>query len=103
MPTAFVLCPADAHAVAHPARVGRCQGGQVAEGQHPRAGFNSGVMLFRRSKWTKQFLEAVAELGRVPEPELGEVRLLLRSARVPCPRTFMLSLQHCQPLVSVHW
>ncbi|KAK9822196.1 hypothetical protein WJX81_002228, partial [Elliptochloris bilobata] len=36
------------------------------------AGFNSGVMLFRRSKWTKQFLEAVAELGRVPEPELGE-------------------------------
>ena len=30
-------------------------------------------MLFRRSKWTKQFLDSVAELGRVPEPELGEV------------------------------
>jgi len=39
----------------------------------PCAGFNSGVMLFRRSKWTKEFLEAVAELGRVPEPRLGEV------------------------------
>ena len=31
------------------------------------------MMLFRRSKWTKQFLEAVGDLGRVPEPELGEV------------------------------
>ena len=30
-------------------------------------------MLFRRSKWTKEFLEAVADLGRVPEPQLGEV------------------------------
>ena len=39
------------------------------------------MMLFRRSKWTKQFLEAVAELGRVPEPELGEVRPLT----VHCP------------------
>ena len=40
------------------------------------------MMLFRRSKWTKKFLEAVAELGRVPEPELGEVRLLLCAAGV---------------------
>jgi hypothetical protein len=43
-----------------------------------RAGFNSGVMLFRRSKWTKEFLEAVADLGRVPEPQLGEVPAPLR-------------------------
>lgn len=35
---------------------------------------NSGVMLFRRTPWMEEFLEQVATLGRIPEPELGEVR-----------------------------
>ena len=64
------------------------------------------MMLFRRSKWTKQFLEAVAELGRVPEPELGEVR----AAAAQCPSampgkselTCDLFCTTCQPLVFVH-
>lgn len=37
------------------------------------AGMNSGVMLFRRTPWTEEFLEQVATLGRIPEPELGQV------------------------------
>ena len=37
------------------------------------AGMNSGVMLFRRTPWMKSFLESVAALGRIPEPELGQV------------------------------
>lgn len=37
------------------------------------AGMNSGVMLFRKSKWSLEFLEAVAALGRIPEPELQRV------------------------------
>ena len=32
-------------------------------------------MLFRKSEWSLKFLEAVAELGRIPEPKLGEVSL----------------------------
>lgn len=39
------------------------------------AGMNSGVMLFRRSPWMRSFLESVAALGRIPEPELGQVCL----------------------------
>jgi hypothetical protein len=35
---------------------------------------NSGVMLFRRTAWMRSFLESVAALGRIPEPELGQVR-----------------------------
>ena len=65
-------------------------------------------MLFRRSKWTKQFLEAVAELGRVPEPELGEVRPLLRSAQVHAwevrvdlwPCLYMMPTSCVRPLVA---
>ena len=38
-----------------------------------RAGMNSGVMLFRRGPWMRDFLEQVAALGRIPEPELGKV------------------------------
>ncbi|CAL8464124.1 g3659 [Coccomyxa elongata] len=38
-----------------------------------RSGMNSGVMLFRRTPWMEEFLEQVATLGRIPEPELGEV------------------------------
>ena len=34
---------------------------------------NSGVMLFRRTPWMEEFLEQVATLGRIPEPELGQV------------------------------
>ncbi len=37
------------------------------------AGMNSGVMLFRKSEWSLKFLSAIAELGRIPEPKLGEV------------------------------
>ena len=37
------------------------------------AGMNSGVMLFRKSKWSQEFLEEVARLGRIPEPELQSV------------------------------
>ena len=37
------------------------------------AGMNSGVMLFRKSEWSLKFLQAIADLGRIPEPKLGEV------------------------------
>lgn len=75
------MCCAEARAEAHPRLVqAGFRAGRLLRGNTGRAGFNSGVMLFRRSKWTKQFLEAVAELGRVPEPELGEVRQLLCTA-----------------------
>ena len=37
------------------------------------AGLNSGVMLFRNTRWSRDFLESVADLGRIPEPELGEL------------------------------
>ena len=36
-------------------------------------GMNSGVMLFRKSKWSLDFLEEVAKLGRTPEPSLEKV------------------------------
>ena len=42
-------------------------------GTRVRAGMNSGVMLFRRGPWMRDFLEQVAALGRIPEPELGKV------------------------------
>lgn len=37
------------------------------------SGMNSGVMLFRKSEWSLKFLQAIADLGRIPEPKLGEV------------------------------
>jgi len=39
----------------------------------PLNGMNSGVMLFRKSEWSLKFLSAIADLGRIPEPRLGEM------------------------------
>lgn len=44
-------------------------------------------MLFRKSEWSLKFLQAVADLGRIPEPKLGEVSLLYekdRNTRLKC-------------------
>ena len=41
-------------------------------------GMNSGVMLFRKSEWSMKFLQAIADLGRIPEPKLGEVRIIIQ-------------------------
>lgn len=41
------------------------------------AGMNSGVMLFRNTKWSRDFLDSIAELGLIPEPMLGQVRGLM--------------------------
>lgn len=45
------------------------------------AGLNSGVMLLRNTKWSRDFLDSVAELGRIPEPELQGVRALLHTCQ----------------------
>lgn len=37
---------------------------------------NSGVMLFRKSKWSMEFLEEVAKLGRIPEPKLEKASFI---------------------------
>lgn len=37
------------------------------------AGMNSGVMLFRNTRWSREFLQGIAEIGLIPEPFLGQV------------------------------
>ena len=40
---------------------------------HCGPGINSGVMLFRNVQWSRDILEEIAELGRIPEPGLESV------------------------------